>query len=214
MKNVYFILSLLFLSCNPSTDVCSDTTFSTGGMVSDIDGNTYQTINIGTQTWMVQNLKVTHFTNGDPIPNITTSWGILTGPSYCCYDNDSTFVDIYGNLYNYYAVADTRSIAPVGWHVPTADEWHTLRTYLGEYASLKMRMENWNGCNTSGFSALPAGRKSGTTFSQMGSFTGYWSSTNVDATYAKYVKLSGANSEGYPSDIYKNQGYSIRCIKD
>lgn len=101
--------------------------------VSDADGNVYHTIAIGPQIWMAENLKTTKFRNGDPIPNITdvTAWENLTSGAYCYYRNDIVNITTFGMLYNWYAVNDSRNIAPTGWHVPSDAEWSTLRSWLG-----------------------------------------------------------------------------------
>ena len=101
--------------------------------VTDVDGNRYTTVKIGTQVWMVENLKVTRYRNGDPIPNVTdnNSWNVLTTDAYCNYNNDTANVSAYGRLYNWYAVNDNRKIAPTGWHVPSDEEWATLGDFLG-----------------------------------------------------------------------------------
>lgn len=102
-------------------DVSNDTTT---GTVTDIDGNVYQTIKIGNQWWMAKNLKVTHYRNGEAIPNITndSEWINLSTGAYCAYNNDNGNIATYGLLYNWYTVVDSRNIAPSGWHVPTDDE--------------------------------------------------------------------------------------------
>jgi uncharacterized protein (TIGR02145 family) len=100
--------------------------------VTDADGNVYHTVTIGTQTWMVENLRTRKYNDGDTIPNITnaTAWAELTTPAYCWYNNDSsTSKTTYGALYNWYAV-NTGKIAPKGWHVPTDAEWDILVKYL------------------------------------------------------------------------------------
>ena len=103
------------------------------GTVTDIDGNTYVTVKIGEQWWMAENLKVTHYRNGDSIPNITADiqWAALDTGAWCSYDNNPDNVNHYGRLYNWYAVTDSRNIAPAGWHVATNDEWIALITILG-----------------------------------------------------------------------------------
>lgn len=103
-----------------------------GSTVKDIDGNVYHTIVIGTQTWMLENLKTTKYSNGDPIPNITDSltWVSLETGAYCNYNNDENNSVIYGRLYNWYSVNDSRKLAPVGWHVPNDSEWRTLTDFL------------------------------------------------------------------------------------
>jgi uncharacterized protein (TIGR02145 family) len=101
--------------------------------VTDIDGNVYHTVTIGTQLWMVENLKVTHFNNGDSIPNINnnTAWFNLTTGAYCDYDNIAANSLVYGRIYNWFAVDDARKLCPVSWHVPENAEWTQLTNYLG-----------------------------------------------------------------------------------
>jgi uncharacterized protein (TIGR02145 family) len=101
------------------------------GTVTDIDGNVYHTVTIGTQTWMVENLKTTRYSNGDSIPNVTdaTDWSHIVTPAYCWYDNNVLNKATYGALYNWYTV-NTGNLAPTGWHIPTDDEWTILENYL------------------------------------------------------------------------------------
>ena len=101
--------------------------------VTDIDGNVYRTVKIGTQVWMAEKLKTTRYRNGDPIPNVTDNpqWISLKTGALCWYKNDEANKATYGSLYNWFAVADSRNIAPVGWHVPSDEEWTTLTTCLG-----------------------------------------------------------------------------------
>lgn len=103
------------------------------GTVTDIDGNVYQTVKIGNQWWMAENLKVSHYQNSDAIPNVTNNsdWGNLSTGAYCAYNNDNVNISTYGLLYNWYAVADSRELAPTGWHVPTDEEWKQLEMSLG-----------------------------------------------------------------------------------
>lgn len=119
-SNNYTILILTILVFSFS---CSDkpTSSEQTETISDIDGNTYDIIKIGNQWWMAENLKVTHYQNGDPIPNVISSsdWVNLKTGAYCIYDNNFANVATYGRLYNWYAVVDKRNIAPKGWHVPT-----------------------------------------------------------------------------------------------
>ena len=98
------------------------------GTFQDIDGNIYHTVTIGTQTWMLENLKTTKFRNGESIPNVTdnAAWAGLTSAAWCDYDNSASNGNIFGHLYNWYAATDSRNIAPAGWHVPTLAEWDIL----------------------------------------------------------------------------------------
>ncbi|MGD8307109.1 MAG: fibrobacter succinogenes major paralogous domain-containing protein [Ignavibacteria bacterium] len=101
--------------------------------VTDIDGNVYKAVKIGNQIWMAENLKVTHYRNGDIIPNIVDNkiWSDVSTGAYCYYNNDTAYVDTYGLLYNWYAVTDSANIAPEGWHVPNDEEWKELEMFLG-----------------------------------------------------------------------------------
>ncbi|SVD28603.1 uncharacterized protein METZ01_LOCUS381457, partial [marine metagenome] len=112
-----------------------------GSTVTDIDGNVYETVEVGEQVWMKENLKVTHYRNGDEIPTgySNDDWTNLTTGAYAVYNDDSLNADIYGNLYNGYAVEDERGLCPEGWHVPTDQEYTELTDYLGFGAGGKMK---------------------------------------------------------------------------
>jgi len=152
------------------------------GIVSDIDGNHYNWIKIGTQTWMTENLKTTKFRSGEMISNVTgpTIWSGATFAAWCDYQNNLSYGTKYGHLYNYYAVKDSRNIAPVGWHIPSDNEWNTLLSYVtanSGYSCIAAKAlaatTDWNTTtntyypyliglninlnNSSGFNALPAG---------------------------------------------------------
>jgi len=195
--------------------------------VTDIDGNVYHTIIIGSQVWMVENLQVTHFRNGDPVPNIIneSQWSSLTSPAWCNYDNDSLKGAYYGKLYNWYTVNDSRKICPSGWHVPSQTEWNTLVSYLGgttlaggklkETGTVHWLNPNTGATNETGFTALPAGTRNNS-----GSFSneknhGYWWTSDENDTLSAWEWNVNYNHQ----DIYnfydsKTTGFSIRCIKD
>ncbi len=204
------------------------------GIVTDIDGNVYQTVKIGNQWWMAENLKVTHYSNGDSIPHVIndSTWGgpyTYTG-AYCAYDNNSNNVSTYGLLYNWLAVDDSRNIAPAGWHVPTDDEWHTLVDYLGgdSVAGGKMKTTgtiqggdglwvspNTGATNSSGFSALPGGfRFDGGEFSRMSDGAYFWSSTEYGSYSAWYRLLYYCQSFVDRNDGPKPYGFSVRLVRD
>jgi uncharacterized protein (TIGR02145 family) len=208
------------------------------GTVTDIDGNIYQTKIIGTQEWMVENLKVTHYRNGEAIPNVTNGgiWAGLTTGAYCNYNNDVNNVATYGRLYNWYAVNDSRNIAPTGWHVPTDTEWKQLEMYLGmsqaeadatgyrgtdEGGKLKEAgFTHWTSPNTgatneSGFSALPGGvRNFVGGYGGMGNYNYFSSSTEFNSYDAWHRNLNYNTSEVYRNYYGKKGGYSVRCVKD
>jgi uncharacterized protein (TIGR02145 family) len=197
------------------------------GTVTDIDGNDYLTIKIGDQWWMMENLKVTHYRNGDPIPNVTDpgEWaGLITG-AYCEYNNDIANVDTYGRLYNWYAIDDVRDITPTGWHVPTDAEWQTLVDHLGGDAVAGGKMKetgtthwaspNTGATNESGFHALPGGyRFDFGNFLGMGYNAFLWSSAEYRSDLAWSRSLYYYGSDVGRSYYYKHYGFSVRCVKD
>ena len=204
------------------------TTELSGGTVTDIDGNVYHTVKIGTQEWMIENLKTTKYRNGAPIPNVTidASWAALSTGAYCWYGNDATKKASYGALYNWYAVADSRNIAPVGWHVPTDNEWNTLTTYLGgervaggklkETGTSHWLTPNTGATNSSGFKAKPGGYRvySNGTFRNVGHYGDWWSITAVDATLASGRGLGYNYTDVDNHYYYFKSGFSVRCVRD
>lgn len=197
-----------------------------GGTVTDIDGNIYHTDTIGTQIWMVENLKTTRYRNGDVIPNVTDkkSWVSLRTGAYSDYNNNSENSAIYGRLYNWYTIYDTRNIAPVGWHVPTDAEWTILTNYLGgvdaaggqlkEAGFAHWSSPNFGATNETGFTALPAGRRDYEgLFYDMGRVCNMWSST-VSAIRSMHRRLWHSYSNVGVFSEMKEEGYSIRCVKD
>lgn len=197
------------------------------GQVYDIDGNLYHTVIIGTQEWMVENLKVTHYRNGTPVTYKSSfdDWCSITKGVYCDYLNMPDTSLVYGKLYNWYVVSDTNNIAPVGWHVPSDSEWTVLSDYLGglTLAGGKLKetgFSHWKSPNSfatneTGFTALPGGSKAcnGSTYS-LHEF-GFWWSTHVNLSgSAGYCRMwsNYGNLDKYHSS--KTFGYSIRCVKD
>ena len=202
------------------------------GSVTDIDNNNYSTVTIGSQVWMVENLKTTKYKNGISIPNVTTSWFNLQTPSYCWYNNDISYKNTYGALYNFHAV-QTGNLAPIGWHIPSDSEWSILINYLGGplVAGSKLKeigISHWISPNTDatnvvGFTALPGGYKlfgggaGGIYFYYIGNWGSWWSSTIDGSTNAKYRQLAYTgviHGESDNSSSGMNNGYSIRCVKD
>ena len=198
----------------------------TYGIMTDIDGNTYKTVTIGTQTWMAENLRVTKYNDGTNIPNVTggNAWSVLTTGAYCNYDNDPSNVATYGRLYNWHAV-NTGKLCPTGWHVPTDEEWWTLADYLGDQSVIGGKLKetgttHWQSSsegttNETGFTALPGGLRSfNGTFDHIGN-DGYWWSTNEHLGYCGKVWLMYHDYSGfYGSYFEKLGGLSVRCVKD
>jgi len=201
--------------------------------VTDIDGNVYQAVVIGTQEWMKENLKVSKYRNGDLIStNLdNTSWQNTTSGAYVIYDNNTANDSIYGKLYNWYAVADPRGLCPAGWHVPSDAEWTTLENFLGGAsvaAGGKMKSTgtiqastglwqdpNTGATNSSGFTAFPGGNCDfDGSFNGIGRYGGWWSSTESASTNAWYRSLGYLNANSYRSNYYKPDGFSVRCLRD
>ena len=196
--------------------------------VYDIDSTSYKTIQIADQLWLSENLKVTHYTNGDEIQTgySTDNLTDLTDGAYAAYDNVIINTDIYGNLYNWYAVNDTRGLCPEDWHVPSKDEFIVLTDYLGgtSVAGGKMKSTgtiaggdglwdepNVGATNESGFTALPSGYYSSEGFKHLGSTGYFWSSTEIQA-WGQFLDVNSERLIQIPSN--KSSYYSIRCIKD
>lgn len=191
----------------------------------DIEGNEYKTVQIGTQIWMVENLRTTTYNDGTPIPNVTEfgDWNALSSGGYAWYDNDeATNKNLYGALYNGYAV-DTGKLAPEGWHIPTNAEWQILADYLGGSSEAGGKLKekgftNWDYPNTDatnevGFTALPGGFRDGG-FIGIGINAQWWTLTETSATEATYRWVSFDNGNLAELNYNKNNGFSIRCIKD
>ena len=223
LLTVATIIAFILLSCEkeePHT-----------GTLTDFDGNTYNTVKIGNQWWMVENLKTTHYANGDPIPDGTGAGDISgeTDPKYWfAYDDDLNNVSTYGRLYTWYTVTDSRNVCPDGWHVPSDAEWTQLSDSLGgeSVAGGKLKetgTTHWDSPNTgatneSGFTGLPGGlrySKSSDGFGIMGRASYFWSATEFHiSAYARYWPL-GYNYAGMsPYDYGKSGGFSVRCLKD
>ena len=249
-KFAYVILSLfiiILLSCSKedksSTSEIKDTeTKSSTLTVKDIEGNVYQTVQIGEQIWMAENLKVTHYNNGNPIPDIDDEWDDAFGTDgyYAAYNDNVANVDIYGYLYNWHAVS-TGMLAPEGWHVATFEEWKELQKHLtwvweegnpsptiikNGGSKLAGRADLWEDgelennqeFGTSGFNALPGGAfdSSGYRGNHLGALGRFWTSTeDLNWEMAHSCKLYSNRpiiEFDYMSRRYK--GFSIRCIKD
>ncbi|HBE42523.1 MAG TPA: hypothetical protein DDW27_15240 [Bacteroidales bacterium] len=199
----------------------------TYGTVTDVEGNTYKTLQTGSQTWMAENLKTTKFNDGTNIPLVTgnTEWANLTTPGYCWYGNDECAnKGVYGGLYNWYTV-NTGKLCPTGWHVPSLDEWVAFINYLGginavtggklkETGTSHWTAPNTGATNESGFTALPGGiRRYEGTFDHNRNYGNWWFSTEFSDTDAWRWYMD------YESNVYRtnhdnNYGFSIRCMKD
>lgn len=203
----------------------------TYGTVSDVDGKNYKTIQIGTQVWMAENLGTVKFNDGTAIPLVTdgSAWINLFTPAYCWFlNNDTLYEDIYGAHYNWFA-AGTGKLCPAGWHIPSDTEWQTLADFLGgsDIAGAKLKeagSNNWttsnsDATNASGFTALPSGVRGSYDgfFGGQGIIGGWWSSTELDpsplsAAWARWIHADTVVLAR--SNLFKKNGFSVRCVKD
>jgi uncharacterized protein (TIGR02145 family) len=224
------IIMITMISCSKKSGSGGDNNDDNNNVpatVTDIDGNIYHTIKIGTQVWLLENLKTTKYRNGDPITNAIdgNAWAFATAGAYCNYNNNAANSQLYGRLYNWFAVNDSRKIAPTGWHVPSYNEWMVLINYLGgeTVAGGKLKeagLSHWaapnlGADNSSGFTALPGGNRSSSgTFDFTGTYAYWWSSTvhSANKAWAFYVDSNYVRVVIFQD--YNVFGYSVRCVMD
>lgn len=211
--------------------------------LTDFNGNIYNTAQIGTQCWMKENLKAANYRNGEVIPNVTDNneWENNTSGAYAWYNNDPAWKDLYGALYNWYAVNNSNGLCPTGWHVPHEDEWNILINYIGgpgspggnklkscrqinsplgghcntvEHPRWDQSSSHW-GTDDYGFSGLPGGgRGPEGSFTSLGSYGNWWSSLGISMLTAIGFELYSSSGEANTVTYYINNGNSIRCVKD
>jgi uncharacterized protein (TIGR02145 family) len=205
-----------------TTSIAVDTTTS----ITDEDGNVYTSVTIGTQEWMIENLKTTKYSDGTAIPNVTgnAEWYDLNTGAWSHYDNDNKYDTIYGKLYNWYAV-ETGKLCPTGWHVPTDAEWTVLTGYLaadGHSAATGNALKStsgWgsgNGTDDYGWLGLPGGYRYGSNgdFDGIGVGGLWWSSSQYSTGFAWYRYLSYGNDSVSSYHYDKRSGFSVRCLRD
>jgi len=253
MQKYLFILLFLIFSCDkalgpedcagiPGGDALEDECGECGGdgsscsltVCEDIDENVYETVQIGDQIWMAENLKTTHYNDGSEIPNITNNddWNGLSTGAYGDYDNNPTNSETYGRLYNWYTIDDDRGVCPDGWHVPSDEEYTILTDYLGGelVAGGKLKectegscpeSEYWyssniGATNESGFTGLPAGWRNPSygIYGYVSNYGAFWSSTEDGSGSAWYRDLGFHYSSVMRAGLDKHFGFSIRCLKD
>jgi uncharacterized protein (TIGR02145 family) len=202
---------------------------TSGGGVTDIDGNQYATVILGNQEWMAENLKTTKYSNGDLIEQTidNTYWAYTPVGMWRHYNDSVQYEATYGKWYNWFSVIDPRNVCPTGWHVPYNNEWDSLAIYLGgaQVAGGKMKevgFSHWinpnvGATNSSGFTALPAGYIGAGNFvsSQgMGVSAAFWTASNynTESSVKKYLNAYNQTIGGGPSA--KNDGLSVRCLKN
>ena len=225
---VIMALVLILTGCTEE-EVVQDTTERNEGSLKDIEGNSYQTVKIGEQEWMAENLKTTKLNDGTEIPLVldNDAWKNLTGMAHTYYDDDEKYINSDGLLYNFFT-AQNDNLCPQGWHVPSNAEFETLIDHLGgsSVAAEKMKLtgtEFWDdpnlANNESGFAALGAGKVSeNAVYSSRGNYAHFWTSSTADGNsskvFAKRIRLVHENTVVGLGIAIKNNGYSIRCVKD
>lgn len=227
-------VQLIYSNCCIKKNDITDISFNpsiTYGSLTDQEGNIYKTVIIGPQEWMAENLRTVKYNDGELIPNVTddNTWVTLTTGAYCNYDNNSKNVKVYGRLYNWFAV-NSAGLCPVGWHVPTHDEWNTLHDsnnllfgmgeteggVLKETGFAHWLSPNSGATNKSGFTALPGGcRNTGGEYWGFGQWGFWWtSSVYIPDPSESYWRSMGNRIEYVGKDHgSKICGYSVRCIK-
>jgi uncharacterized protein (TIGR02145 family) len=209
------------------TIICLSMAGLNAQVVKDVEGNVYITTQIGKQTWMAENLKTTRFNDGTAIPFVPEDnvWKTLKTPAYCWFNYDVNNKELYGALYNWYAV-NSKKLCPSGWHVPEDTEWTILVTFLGdpEVAGNKLKetgLKHWKNSITYspdelGFTALPGGMRiySGIFPDFADSYAIWWTATGISSTEAWSRGLQDITTRVWKGPNDKRNGYSIRCIKD
>ncbi len=210
---------------NNNQTLCSGSTTSLKAkpLLLDIDGNEYPVVNINNQTWLQKNLNVSRYRNGDVIPQVTdpSQWANLTTGAWCYYNNDSSLGNVYGKLYNWYAVNDTRGLAPFDWNIPSENDVDNLANNLGGYQVAGGKMKevgiiNWNSPNTgadnsSKFTALAGGSRINGSYINKGTRFECWSAEQNNSGVSYFISDSSA-SIGQSSAMNQNAGLSVRCL--
>jgi len=220
MKKIFFVIvfaGISFIKLNAQT-------------VTDIDGNVYNTVVLGTQEWMTSNLRTLHFSNGDVIPHnfSQSAWNNLnqsSGADY--YNNDAVTGATYGVLYNWAAASNINNVCPTGWHVPSNNEWTTLINFAGgsataggplkESDTAHWNFPNFNATNFTEFTALPGGLRHITGGYQFKNESGYWwTSTQgiANSSFAFNVKMSYADAAVLQYESNQRGGFSVRCLRN
>jgi uncharacterized protein (TIGR02145 family) len=226
-KTLFLTLALILvfdLGCNKDENYT----------VKDIDGNVYTTVTIWNQVWMVENLKTSRYRNGDPVDSITDvmQWLNSTSGAWCCYNNNPLNGDRFGYLYNWYAVNDSRNLAPEGWHVATNEEWTILTDNLGgaDHAGSKLKAagirsgtdddsalcfaDNEDATNVTGFTAYPGGRLDATGQWMGAGESGFWWTSTQSGPDAFMHHLDCGSISVGSGGAMMNNGFYVRCVKD
>lgn len=220
---VFMGIALLFSVSNCKTE---EAEVPEKKYVVDIDGNQYEMVQIGQQTWMAENLRVTRFRDGKELlnPAQDIEWGGTGGPAYCNYNRDEKLAKVYGRLYNGAALY-RGELCPEGWHVPSTAEWTELIDHLGgadlaggklkEKGTVHWQSPNIGASNESGFNALPGGyRFYEGNFEDLGLSAFWWADPEGSTVSAGVVRLTYDSAKVNRYQWVQNLGMSVRCVKD
>lgn len=221
MKTNYLLYSALFLALFSYSQ-------TPGNGVSDIDGIHYNSVIINNQEWMQENLNVSHYRNGDEIPQITdlTEWSNTTTGAWCYYTDSLFFGTIYGKLYNWQAITDPRGLAPEGWIIPGEADWDVLSSSFGgdSVAGNALKTSNYwmnsagnGGTNSSGFGALPSGiRAYEGSYNASGQVCYFWTKDNFPNLnhITRFLIYDSSLFWETPLDYTENNGCAVRCLKN
>lgn len=222
------VILALVIILNACTKKATPEPDLSGSVVKDIDGNQYDVISIGSQKWTKQNLRTSHYKNGQVIPQVSDPalWSALTTGAWCWYNNDSTtYAATYGKLYNWYAVNDPRGLAPESFHIPDDVEWTTLSSALGgntvsggamkETGLVHWLSPNASATNSSNFTGLPSGfRNSDGTFNGITYSAPFWSATIFDAENSYIRELFYLNVNLLRNYNFNKNGFAVRCVRN
>ncbi len=209
------LLTLFFTACQPANEEQPPEEY-------------FESVKIGNDTWMVKNLDVVTYRNGDTIPETreVKAWLTTTNGGWCVYNNDTSYLDDLGRIYNWHAINDPRNIAPEGWHVATNNEWQALINTLGGVDSAGATLKdvgftywappNTGATNSTGFTAYAGGYRSETdgSFKDLGGFGFWWLNSEGSPGYAYTMSLSTITEKAYTGENLKSFGAYVRCVKD
>lgn len=246
--SIALIITFFLSSCKKENEEPESTTGPTGtgqtvapgNGVTDVDGNSYNTIVLSNgQEWMKEDLQTTKYANGDPIENIVSDvqWEQTTSGAWSYYENNPVYQNPYGKLYNFYAVVDNRNVCPTGWHAATKTDWEKLVNSIDENSvmntatditlsptaggDLKMtdttywESPNEGATNSIGFSAVSSGdRDSWGSFDGIKGWGYWWTGTSATGNYGWYIEITNYDTDIYIDTFDSTYGFAVRCVKD
>ena len=222
--HVFYLLLLFSLFVQYGISYADDRVILKGTLV-DIDGNVYNTLKIGRQVWMFDNLNVSRYCNGDVVNNVSDydEWTSTTSGAWSYYDNNKYYSKPYGKLYNWHAVNDPRGLAPKGWHIPSYKEWRQLIDILGgdmvagtliKFYSRMGRLSSGETVDSKFDDFFSGSRYLGGAFLFKKYNAYYWTSSKKNDNTSWYINLNSYDSKVYVDYNFNHNGMSVRCVKD